>query len=90
VTVCGPVGDGLADVDVVEDVIESETEVVDCVDVVDVDTELETEVVDCVDVADVDIELETEEVAPVLREVEETDFVVELVLVGTMAELLSM
>jgi hypothetical protein len=56
VTVCGPVGDGFAEVDIVEDVTESETEVA----------------------------------PPVLREVDVTDFVVELVLVGMMAEMLSM
>jgi hypothetical protein len=56
VTVCGPVGDGFAEVDIVEDVIESETEVA----------------------------------PPVPREVDVTDFVVELVLVGMMAEMLSM
>jgi hypothetical protein len=56
VTVCGPVGDGFAEVDIVEDVTESETEVA----------------------------------PPVLREVDVTDFAIELVLVGTMAEVLSM
>jgi hypothetical protein len=56
VTICGPVGDEFAEVDIVEDVTESETEVA----------------------------------PPVLREVDVTDFAVELVLVGTMAEVLSM
>jgi hypothetical protein len=54
VTVCGPDGDGFAEVDIVEDVTESETEVA----------------------------------PPVLREVDVTEFAVELVLVGTMAEVL--
>jgi hypothetical protein len=56
VTVCGPVGDGLAEADFVEDVTESETEVA----------------------------------TAVLRKVDATDFVVELVLVGTMAEVVSL
>jgi hypothetical protein len=56
VTVCGPDGDAFAEVDMVEDATERETEVA----------------------------------PPVLREVDVTEFAVELVLVGTMAEALSL
>jgi hypothetical protein len=89
VTACGLVGDGFAEVDVVEDVVEDGFAEVDVVEDV---TEGVAEVVDFVeeDIIDVVTDGEVEVVPPVLIEVEVADFVAELVLVVVMAKLLSL
>lgn len=100
-TVCGPVGEGLAELDVVEDVpvIEIELVELDCVTEVELDCVVEVVELDCVVevleldcVIEVDTDAELEVVPPVTSEIEVVDCVVELELelTGTTAEVLSL